>query len=273
MSREEARKRSEKTLSSIPFVPRPQRFDELGGKAADGRAKKGGDAPTHKGGLPPQELRWLAHFTREPWLLKPDRMRLTGLNKDADDDMRAKFEARGCVAFDSKVGAKWRVYRLRPRGVELAKSLGLSVGLPRGGSTGHECIVTYMQRSLKEYFSQEPREEVVRFQRVGAATTAGVQPDLLVLRASGSRFACQACHRNQPSYEADALLKLHALTSLGPGHADALDLVLAVTVNKTHRKAIEKAVKELNDGIMPHKVFVTDFDTALEGDWGEVFED
>ena len=66
-------------------------------------------------------------------------------------------------------------------------------------------------------------------------------------------------------------MKLHDLTLLGPGHADAVELVLAVARNKTHRKAVEKAIKERNNGVVPNRVVVMDFDTTLKADWDDVF--
>jgi hypothetical protein len=220
ISREEARERSKLVLDSIPFVKRHPK--------KDGGGKKDGGECTAAGGLPPDELRWFAHFVREPWLLTPDLMKATGLDRDSHDHIRAKFEARGCIAFDGKVGAKFKLWRPTPRGVELANSLGLRTGLPRRGGIGHECMVAYLQSSLGEYLSHDSRKPA-RLLRVGAAaTTQGVQPDLLVARADGGRFACQVCHRNQPAYEADALLKLNELALGGRGDADKVEFVLAV---------------------------------------------
>jgi len=259
ISREEARRRSQGVLDGIPYVKRAP--------------KKDGGARVSEGGLPPEERGWFAAFVREPWLLTSDRMKASGLDRDAHDHIRAKFEARGCVAFDSKVGAKYKIYRPTPRGLKLGHSLGLAAGSPHKGSVAHECIVAYTQRSLDEYFRQK-RGDAVSFARTGVSSSMnGVQPDSVGVRPAGSRFVLQACCHNAAGYEADALLKLHALTLVGPGHADAVELVLAVARNKTHRKAIEKAIKERNNGIVPDNVVVMDFDTALKADWGEVFAD
>lgn len=264
LTRAQARARTRPILESIPYVKRAE-------KETIDREKDGG-AHADKGGLPPDERRWYAHFVGRPWELKPDRLKATGLSKDADSRIRAKFEARGCIAFEGKVGAKYKVHGPTPRGVELADALGLAVGSPRGGGMVHECMVVYLQRSLEDYFSRRYAKPA-NFLRVGVSPTMrGVQPDLTVVRPDGSRFAAQACHRNQPGYEADALLRLHRLALLDTGHPDWIDSVLAVTVNKKHKAAIEKAVKERNEGWIPDKLVVLDFDTALEVDWDDVFE-
>lgn len=263
LSREQARIRSKPVLDRIPFVKRTNK---------NTTGKKEGGAHTPDGGLPPEELRWLAHFLREPWLLTPDRMTATGLKRDADGRMLAKFEARGCIAFEGKVGAKFKLWRPTPRGLELANALGLPVGLPRKGSVAHECMVVYSQRSLENYFTQK-QGELASFLRVGAAsTTNGVQADILVVRSAGGRFAMQACCCNTPAYEADAVLRLQGLTLIDRAHADRIDFVLAVTVNKKHKMAIEKALKEQNRGSLPHSVVILDFDTMLDFDWQDVFD-
>jgi len=264
ISRDEARRRSQALLDSIPFVRRHPKDDRAEVKADDAQADEDG--------LSAVERRWFADFVREPWLLTRDLMMATGLDRDANDSIRNKFEARGCVAFDSVVGAKYKTYCPTERGLELADKLGLPVGSTGKGGVGHECMIVYFERSLEQYFAQSPLGPV-RFLRAGAAaTTGGVQADLLVIRGDGRRFACQVCHRNQPAYEAQAILRLHALTLLGHDHADAVDLVMAIARNKSHKRAIEKAVKRRN-GSMPGKVVVLDFDTMLGIDWDEVFTD
>ena len=304
MSRGEAANRSRSVLDAFSFVPRPARFDEddndqnendangpvspdqfapdekssppekpAPSAAKSREEKREGDAQADDDALSPIELKWFTQFIREPWLLTPDLMKATGLDRDANDHIRKKFEARGCLAFDTKVGAKHKLYSPTKRGLEIAARLGLPVGSTGKGSVGHEGIVFYTERSLREYFPQD-RNEGVKFFRVGAASTVGgVQPDLLVIRADGSRFACQACHCNQPGYEAEAILKLHALTLLERDHADVLSMVLVVARNKTHKKAIEKAVKQRNDGNKPCNVTIMDFDTMLKVGWNEVFTD
>jgi hypothetical protein len=101
-----------------------------------------------------------------------------------------------------------------------------------------------------------------------------VQPDLLLILPSGSRIPIQACYANQPSYEASALLKLCKLSQLGPGDADRIDFTLAVAANKHHRDAIERALKRQNNGNLPGRLALLDFDMVVnpEFDWVSVFE-
>jgi hypothetical protein len=100
-----------------------------------------------------------------------------------------------------------------------------------------------------------------------------VRPDLLVITPDGGRVPIQACVRNQPAYEADALMKLHDLALLEPDDADKVDFVLAIAVNKHHKAAIERALKDKNNGKMPDKVILLDFDAIVKTgfDWSVVF--
>jgi len=262
LSRAEARDRSRPILQAIPYVKRVE------SKAVEDE-KKDNNGPAVKGRLPTEELKWYAHYLKTPWQLRPDRIAELGIKKDADGRMVTKFEARGCITFEGRVGAKYKVHRPSARGVQLAKELGLTVGTPHHGSVSHECIIYYTSESLLNYFSQEPRE-VVQFMRVGVSpTTRGVQPDQMVIRGCGQRFAVQACCRNQASDEADALLKLHQLALLGPECADRLEFVLAVAVNKKHKSAIEKATKKQNNGDILERIVLLDFDSMLDGDWDD----
>jgi len=107
-----------------------------------------------------------------------------------------------------------------------------------------------------------------------SATVGGVQPDLLLLLPSGGRVPIQACCRNKPDYEADALTRLSGLAQLDPADANRVDFVITVATNKRHLGAIERALVRRNGGKVPSRVVLLDFDTVVDPnfDWAEVFE-
>lgn len=58
------------------------------------------------------------------------------------------------------------------------------------------------------------------------------------------------------------------------GDPDRVEFVLGVAVNKGHRAAIERAIRRENEGRMPGKLFLFDFDIVVDPsfDWATVFE-
>jgi hypothetical protein len=133
----------------------------------------------------------------------------------------------------------------------------------------HEAVVQYTQQCLGKHSTG------FRLQRVGISpTAAGVQPDLLLLLPGGGRIPIQACCRNQPGYEAAALLKLCRLSQLGPGDANRVNGVLAVAANRRHMRAIERALKNQNGGILPSRLALLDFDVVIDPqlDWGSILD-
>jgi len=145
--------------------------------------------------------------------------------------------------------------------------MGLKIGKLGKGSVVHESITYYTEKSLKRYW---PGFE---FARVGVSSTLGVQPDSLLLMPEGGRVPIQACHKNQPDYEAKRILDLHELALLDRADPKSVEFVLVVAVNKQHKGAIERAIKSQNKGKMPEKVALLDFDAVIapEFDWDEVF--
>jgi len=267
-SKEEARARSKAVLEAIPYVrkcepPKPE------AEAESSRAGKGEGLPSAGGGLHPAELKVYARIASQPWETIEDRMDALGLDRETEGDARAKLESRGLIAFAGKVGAKWRLFELTARGRELARTMGLPIAKPGKGSTVHESIVYHVQRSLGRHSA------AFRFQRARvSATTAGVQPDSLLITSGGGRIPIQACFANHPDYEAAALLRLHRLSQLGPGDADRVDFVLGIAASKHHKDALERALKRENGGSMPGRVVLLDFDEVVdpEFDWTSVFE-
>jgi hypothetical protein len=192
-----------------------------------------------------------------------------GLDRETEGEARARLGSRGLIVFAGKAGAKHRLFELTARGRELAAAMGLAAAKTSKGSVCHEAIVQYTQRALGRHSA------AFRFQRAGVSpTTGGVQPDLLLILPGGNRIPIQACCHNQPAYEAAALLKLHKLSQLGAGDADRVDFVLAVAVNKHHKDAIERALKRQNDGNLPGRLALLDFDSVIdpEFDWASVSE-
>jgi hypothetical protein len=265
-SKEEARARSKAILEAIPYVrkcepPKPE--DE------NSRAGTGEGLPSAGGGLHPKELRVYSRIASQPWETIEDRMDALGLDRETEGDARAKLESRGLIAFAGKVGAKCRLFELTARGRELARTMGLPIAKPGKGSTVHESIVYHVQRSLGRHSA------AFRFQRARvSATTAGVQPDSLLVTSGGGRIPIQACFANHPDYEAAALLRLHRLSQLGPGDADKVDFVLGIAASKHHKDALERALKRENGGSMPGRVVLLDFDEVVdpEFDWTSLFE-
>jgi hypothetical protein len=269
-SRDEARERSRPVLEAIPFVKRgepPLAGQEEAGPAAVG--KETTHTATANGGLPLREMRVFAHIAQYPWATIDDRRDALGLDRDSEGDARAKLQARGLIAFAGTVGAKNRLFEPTARGREFAQIKGLTIARQQKGSVVHTAVVEYTQRSLGKHSA------AFRFQRTGISpTTDGVQPDLLLILSGGGRIVIQSFCRNQPAYEAAALLKLHRLALLGPGDADKVDFILAVAVNKRHREAVERALERENGGKPPDRVVLLDFDTVVDPkfEWASVFE-
>lgn len=59
------------------------------------------------------------------------------------------------------------------------------------------------------------------------------------------------------------------------GDPDRVDFVLGVAVNKRHKAAIERAIRRGNEGRLPSKLVLLDFDTIVDPglDWSRIFED
>jgi hypothetical protein len=198
-------------------------------------------------------------------------MDAVGLDRETEGEIRARLETKALIEFVGTVGARHRLFDLTARGREVCHKGGIA--LPQGntgkGKVAHQCIVEHTQRALGRLSTR------FRFQRAGVSfSTRGVQPDLLLITSNGGRVPIQAACHNQPAYEADALLKLHALTQLDPEHTDRVDFVLAVCVNKRHKDAIARALKRQNNGNLPGRLVLLDFDSVVdpEFDWTPIFE-
>ena len=265
-------------LEEIPYAKRGEQSGADAGGGQEGAKGTGGSA-SHAGaaedaaaggGLRTRELRVFARICERPWELIPDRMDALGLDRESEGDARAKLEAAALIAFAAKVGAKNRLFAPTARGREFARARGLTVASTGKGGEGHAAIVEYTQQSLGRHSA------TFRFQRAGVSpTTGGVQPDLLMLLPGGNgRIPIQACYRNQPADEAAALLRLHRLALLGPGDADKVDFVLAVAGSKHHKDAIQRALEEKNEGRMPGRIMLLDFDSVVDPafDWVSVLE-
>jgi len=285
-SREEARERSRPILEAIPYVKGGEPAVAVagaggtgaGGPAADGSGKgtvgpvadgKGSAGPAAADDkLRPREMRMFARICERPWELIIDRAEALGIDRDSEGEERNRLGARGLIACAGKIGSRSLLYELTARGRAVAEKLGLSIAESGKGHLEHQSAVENAQLHIGRYSSK------FTFKRVGiSSTTAGVRPDLLVITPDGGRVPIQACVRNQPAYEADALMKLHDLALLEPDDADKVDFVLAIAVNKHHKAAIERALKDKNNGKMPDKVILLDFDAIVKTgfDWSVVF--
>ena len=268
-TKEEARQRSKPVLDAIPFMRRCESAASGVGSGSPAAGEGEGLPTAAKGGLNLQEKKVFARIASQPWELIQDRIDGLGLDRETEGEARAKLESRGLIAFAGKAGAKCRLFQLTPRGREFAAAMGLPHSGTGKGSTVHEAIVQYVQRSLGRHSA------AFRFQRAGVSpTAAGVQPDLLLITPEGRRIPIQACCHNQPAYEAAALQRLCRLSLLGPGDADRVDFVLAVAANRHHRGAVERALKRENGGSLPGRLALLDFDEVRgqKFDWSSVFE-
>jgi len=276
-SREEARERSRPILEAIPYVKKCEApaAVQVGAADAEKTAAPGHERtgpagePEAEDDLPTTESRVYAHMAAEPWALIESRADGLGLDREAEGQARARLQARGLIVFAGKVGAKHRLFELTARGREYARSRGLAVCEQGKGGVVHECIIRYVEKSIGRHSS------AFRFQRVGASSTlGGVQSDLLLILPGGDRIPIQAACRNQPAYEADALLRLHRLALLAPEHPRKVDFVICVAVNKRHQAAVERALMERNGGALPGRLVLLDFDAIVDPgfDWTPVFD-
>jgi len=268
---DEARNRSKAALDAIPYVKRrapPLPAPWVLNTAEQPQAQT---QPSPGNGLLPEEMRLLIQVAERPWELIETRMDSLGLDREAEGEIRSRLETKGLIESIGTAGARHRLFDLTARGREVCHKGGIA--LPHSntgkGKVAHQCIVEYTQRTLGRLSTRFP------FQRAGVSfSTRGVQPDVLLITSSGGRVPIQAACHNQPAYEADALLKLHALTQLDPEHTDRVDFVLAVSVSKRHRDAIARALKRQNNGNLPERLVLLEFDSAVDPkfDWTPTFE-
>lgn len=145
--------------------------------------------------------------------------------------------------------------------------MGIKVFRPRKGSVVHESLLRYAIDSLRRTYPD------MNCLRTPAGTMDGVQPDAVPVTATGERFALQACYRNSPKYEAEAVLRLLKFVSMETSEPQKVEFIVCITANKKHKTALERALKRQNKGEMPEKMVLLDFDTVIEAkfDWEEVF--
>jgi len=264
LSSEEAREICEPLLREIPFVRKKVKQPELWDDTTKDSQQK--DSQDELSG---DELRVFRQIAQRPWEVIEDRMDALGLDRDSEGLARRKLKGRGFIQFAGKVGSRYRLFELTPRGREYSKSINLKVASTGKGSTAHEAIVEYTEKSLGRHSSR------FRFQRSGlSVTTKGRQPDSLLILSTGDRVPIQAMYRNNPDKEANALLDLCELAQKGPDSAENVDFVLAVAVNKAHLQAVCRALKRQNNGQIPSQLELLDFDSviATNFDWTEILD-
>ena len=187
-----------------------------------------------------------------------------GLDRDAERRIRVRLDSLALIEFVGKAGAKNRLYAATDHGKEVARKLGLPVTESTGkGGLIHWSIEEYMLRSLRKCFSD------LKLKRENTTTLPGVQPDITGTFPDGRHIVLQACCKNSPANEADAFVKL---CELAQGITQSVHRVVAVAgtaVNKGHRNAIERAVRQRNNGRMPGSLVLLDFDSMMAAgfDW------
>ena len=140
--------------------------------------------------------------------------------------------------------------------------MGLKIGVPRKGSIIHESLIRYSIDSLRRTYPD------IKCLRTPAGTMDGVQPDAVPVTATGQRFALQACYKNSPRYEAEAVFQLLKFVSMEPCEPQKVEFIVCITVNKKHKAALERAITRQNKGEMPEKVALLDFDTVTSSKFG-----
>ena len=267
-TREEGRARSKPVLDTIPFVKRRPKTEEASAPApVDSAGTPDATPSVQVASLDPNEYTTFASIVRFPELVGADRRAGTALSPDADSRTIKKLCNAGLVGLVGKVGAKCKIHAPTDKGLALAAKLGLPVARPHKGGAVHRVLVHYVRQSLALRWPE------LRFAESGAAVTVDgvhVQPDLVAVHPSGRRIAVQCCAQNQPAYEADRLLRLLSLVTLGPTEPAKLEVVAAVAGNRMHRRSIQKAVEKQAQG-MPEGLVLLDFDELVAGyDWSVV---
>ncbi len=249
--REQARQQSKPILDSMPYIKRAEK------KKHEANAR-GQGAPTGTGGLSQEEMNVFGRIAEFPWELIGDRFIALGLDRDAEGRIRDKLEGFDLIEFVGTVGARYRIFAATDHGKKVARKLGLSVTESTGkGGLIHRSIEEYMLRSLRECFSD------LKLKRENTSLLPGVQPDITGTFPDGRPIVLQACCKNSPANEADAFLKL---CGLAQGITQAIHRIVAVAgvaVNKGHRNAIERAVRQRNNGRMPGVLVLLDFDSMI----------
>ncbi len=262
---EEARERSQPVLEAIPFVKRretPVVQVGAGRTGCRGRAEP-------DDGLHSRNLKVYARIAERPWELIQDRMDALGLDRDSEGAVRAALEAGGLIVFAGLVGAKNRLVELTAHGRAVAEERGLTVARTREGERGARVDRGVYAAVPGKTLLHLPVPEGGRIPDHGwpAARPASVdaggwphpRPGVLP-KPAGLRGG-----------RADETPQARAARS---AHADKVDFVLCVAVNRRHKAAIQRALEERNGGKMPGRIVLLDFDTITDAafDWAEVFE-
>lgn len=189
-----------------------------------------------------------------------------GLDRDCESRIRGKLELLKLIASAGKIGAKNLLFEPSDHGREVARKLGLPVADSTGkGGLIHWSIEKYTLKSLKKCFPD------IRLKRENTSLLPGVQPDITGTFPDGRRIVLQACCKNAAAYEADVFLKLCGLAQGVTQAIHRIAAVVGVAVNKTHRNAIARAVRQRNNGRMPGALVLLDFDTMMDSnfDWND----
>jgi len=83
---------------------------------------------------------------------------------------------------------------------------------------------------------------------------------------NGARIAIQTVVGHKPNEEARNLVKLLNVTreqAVAEGREGILDLVICVAINKRVQKSIERALKQTNDGALPHRLVLLEAENHL----------
>jgi hypothetical protein len=180
----------------------------------------------------------LARMCEFPWELIDERCEALGLERAREYRARENLLKIGMIALGDRVGSKWQLYVPTDKGREWARAMGIKVPSFKSG-VGHERMVRTLRQRLEGAFPG------IEFFPPGKSLgISGVQPDLLAGMGrpegdSGFRMAIQIGSQNKADYEARKAVELSRIPQV--------DLVIIVARNKSHRRDIERKLRELLD--------------------------
>ncbi len=257
MERVEARSRSKLALDSIPFVPRPERFDEWEKGASVGPVGPVPPAKTKhvcaacvKSGisLSRAQHRIVEDICEDPAKTTDERCNDLGMLREVESTSRRAVMNFGLIECVGSVGNKRLLFSPTTKGKKWAEAHGISVASEHGGVL-HTLILKKAERKLTLAF---PDVKMVR-RRTGEP--GGVRPDSIALLpgADGRRLALQAVVAHRLKDEAINLLKLCGAQAPTDSRKPAgwVDVVISIAVNKRVQKSLEEKIREQNRGQVP----------------------
>jgi len=166
-----------------------------------------------------------------------------------------KLISLGFAEESGEVGNKRKVYAITAKGKNKAVEMGIKAAAFKSGPI-HEVVVRETMLSLSKCIKG------CSFQRSGI-TFNGVQLDALMLFPGKYQARCgiQAICSNNYAREANCIRRL--------SEVEALEFVVAVCLNSTTKKLLDKHLKDIFGGHVHGKIRCVDFETVCDSkfDW------